>query len=574
MGWIGGRPRGFWFGKENLFIPHGAGVPDGRAVPSAGRRRAEAREAAIDDLFREGLALRFDYDFGGDWRHKVEVEKILDDYPDDYPRVIKYVGNCPPKGVRGPAGYKEFLRILSDPSDPNYKKTLKWGRFQLYVEYDPDRANAELMDLSSRGYRGVFEADDADDDGCAGPHSFLAIADRLQTMREDELKKAFANPETLFGYLIFEREPVFDLHSLLESFRFKELQDLASQMDLPGRSGLRKSELIEVMYDCYTNSTLLHIILSQMEEDQIPVLRDIMRAKIYYVKSGDFPYEFALTLLLNLVVTAFYDGNRIAIVALKESKEKYAEALDEMREIFNDILDELDTFACAAVNLYGVIAMKDFMSAYASRTESDLDEESARKFLSDLIEDADDGIEYRIRGDLLISEVLEDWSDDEITELHEKSQMYPFRVPPKEQFQSYVDWIYFEKTPAHSDFIELIRDKIKPDAEEAARPESVVGEVCAILRQWAPIEECFDVLESFGVVFDDPKESAYAAKLLSQMFDDTRVWGYNGATPNEVFSDKSGRFPYKNPERKIGRNDPCPCGSGRKYKHCCGRLLH
>ncbi|MGA1825307.1 MAG: SEC-C metal-binding domain-containing protein [bacterium] len=23
--------------------------------------------------------------------------------------------------------------------------------------------------------------------------------------------------------------------------------------------------------------------------------------------------------------------------------------------------------------------------------------------------------------------------------------------------------------------------------------------------------------------------------------------------------------------RKIGRNDSCPCGSGRKYKHCCGR---
>lgn len=22
---------------------------------------------------------------------------------------------------------------------------------------------------------------------------------------------------------------------------------------------------------------------------------------------------------------------------------------------------------------------------------------------------------------------------------------------------------------------------------------------------------------------------------------------------------------------KIGRNDPCPCGSGKKYKKCCGR---
>jgi preprotein translocase subunit SecA len=24
---------------------------------------------------------------------------------------------------------------------------------------------------------------------------------------------------------------------------------------------------------------------------------------------------------------------------------------------------------------------------------------------------------------------------------------------------------------------------------------------------------------------------------------------------------------------KIGRNDPCPCGSGKKYKNCCGSPL-
>ena len=22
---------------------------------------------------------------------------------------------------------------------------------------------------------------------------------------------------------------------------------------------------------------------------------------------------------------------------------------------------------------------------------------------------------------------------------------------------------------------------------------------------------------------------------------------------------------------KVGRNEPCPCGSGKKYKHCCGK---
>ncbi len=25
-------------------------------------------------------------------------------------------------------------------------------------------------------------------------------------------------------------------------------------------------------------------------------------------------------------------------------------------------------------------------------------------------------------------------------------------------------------------------------------------------------------------------------------------------------------------ERKIGRNEPCPCGSGKKYKHCHGKI--
>ena len=28
---------------------------------------------------------------------------------------------------------------------------------------------------------------------------------------------------------------------------------------------------------------------------------------------------------------------------------------------------------------------------------------------------------------------------------------------------------------------------------------------------------------------------------------------------------------FKRTEKKVGRNDPCPCGSGKKYKKCCGK---
>ncbi|MDO4975911.1 MAG: preprotein translocase subunit SecA [Eubacteriales bacterium] len=36
--------------------------------------------------------------------------------------------------------------------------------------------------------------------------------------------------------------------------------------------------------------------------------------------------------------------------------------------------------------------------------------------------------------------------------------------------------------------------------------------------------------------------------------------------------DSVAKGPYRRKEAKVGRNDPCPCGSGKKYKQCCGRF--
>jgi preprotein translocase subunit SecA len=31
-------------------------------------------------------------------------------------------------------------------------------------------------------------------------------------------------------------------------------------------------------------------------------------------------------------------------------------------------------------------------------------------------------------------------------------------------------------------------------------------------------------------------------------------------------------LPVRRSVPKVGRNEPCPCGSGKKYKNCCGRV--
>lgn len=35
---------------------------------------------------------------------------------------------------------------------------------------------------------------------------------------------------------------------------------------------------------------------------------------------------------------------------------------------------------------------------------------------------------------------------------------------------------------------------------------------------------------------------------------------------------KGNTKPFVRTEQKVGRNDPCPCGNGRKFKKCCGKL--
>ena len=60
----------------------------------------------------------------------------------------------------------------------------------------------------------------------------------------------------------------------------------------------------------------------------------------------------------------------------------------------------------------------------------------------------------------------------------------------------------------------------------------------------------------------DQKESKKLLKLLKSPH-------MENANIEKVYSDTE---PYR-VENKIGRNDPCPCGSGKKYKKCCGKNI-
>ena len=88
-----------------------------------------------------------------------------------------------------------------------------------------------------------------------------------------------------------------------------------------------------------------------------------------------------------------------------------------------------------------------------------------------------------------------------------------------------------------------------------------------------PIETMTEDTE-INLIFD--KELLY-----KNMIDAKADWLYGLPQWDDIFDEETKKRLYREQkqsgtirkEKKIGRNDPCPCGSGKKYKKCCGRNI-
>lgn len=91
------------------------------------------------------------------------------------------------------------------------------------------------------------------------------------------------------------------------------------------------------------------------------------------------------------------------------------------------------------------------------------------------------------------------------------------------------------------------------------------------LKEENPIEDLSEDTQ-VNLIFDK-------ALLYKNMVAAKADWLYELPQWKEIFSEEELKALYKEQRdsgtvrkpKKIGRNDPCPCGSGKKYKKCCGR---
>ena len=79
------------------------------------------------------------------------------------------------------------------------------------------------------------------------------------------------------------------------------------------------------------------------------------------------------------------------------------------------------------------------------------------------------------------------------------------------------------------------------------------------------------------------KESSNVDRSIQDAIESTRFMQSLGISPLKRSGNNSkrregtvlhqGDTPFRRESTKVGRNDPCPCGSGKKYKNCCGKFI-
>lgn len=241
----------------------------------------------------------------------------------------------------------------------------------------------------------------------------------------------------------------------------------------------------------------------------------------------------------------------------------------------------------ACLNLFGVIE-REKLKAIAidqmfERADWSEDDKQIMQGISGKIDEVVDILAEREEGfwcdgEYIISIDFEDKRDYKhfLRKVSGKDYFIPSRKEIKAYAENQVDIenSYYQKLK--SDLTKLFKDKVKA--------EDILFEIAfRVVQDDMSFKDIVELLNMHSVVFPNKTRADYFAKNCKKWLYTVKRWSNRGFSnkemgkPDDTEEVESSAFRFTEQskavrkEPKIGRNDPCPCGSGKKYKKCCGR---
>ena len=123
---------------------------------------------------------------------------------------------------------------------------------------------------------------------------------------------------------------------------------------------------------------------------------------------------------------------------------------------------------------------------------------------------------------------------------------------------------YIESTDEYRALAQFLMNKCKLDVLQAAE---AVRSINIIIQNGYGMKEIVGFLKDQKLVLPKEEETQELYELIGRYDSTLPKWVLKGHTQAELANMPHGSVVRVG--KKIGRNDPCPCGSGKKYKNCC-----
>ncbi|WP_052461865.1 plasmid pRiA4b ORF-3 family protein [Sporosarcina koreensis] len=230
---------------------------------------------------------------------------------------------------------------------------------------------------------------------------------------------------------------------------------------------------------------------------------------------------------------------------------------------------EIEQYIRAMVNLYGFAEAEHVASLYSEQNGKTL---SADDLLA-LV--ASSGIESSLKEDVIFvrnghflgPKLVHIDPDQFFKEIYGK----PYFEPPKEQLLRYADSGYIEHTPEIEELERLFLEQHIPQMQIDRMLHAYMKDLSVWHANF--MQAAVRLMEAAGPLSEESINRIMPAAI--RVSNTVRMIENRGYTPQELHELAPGSVQPAaadgEPAKKPGRNDPCTCGSGKKYKKCCGK---
>ena len=370
--------------------------------------------------------------------------------------------------------------------------------------------------------------------------------------------------------LAIEHEPVYALNEILALKNMAALKKLASGLGVKGYSSMNKPELIQLLAAALTDEKRMADVLTLVNDGEWELLQKA--ASCRELADADESAPDPLFLMGIGYLESFSHNNSLTYVVPEEIRLALKNLMqsgygDEWAHI-----TMLNKYALAATSLYGVIALDEFVELFNSHNERKTDVDEVCSVLMRFIA-LNAG--YCFWDEFIVNAGFEENDFKDVKRLTDTAASKPRYLPDREEFLRYADDSYYEVTPQMAALKEYILTTLHNDPADV---DVMLGEIHRLCSAEAKMQPIMDVFNRRGINFDSSEQANELTQLIVGVMNNTRLWFNNGHSPDELH-EKLEKPKLKQPpvqpgqpyrSHKIGRNEPCPCGSGKKYKKCCG----